>query len=462
MLNPKYFFNLESRQQKNGKRLIFFNLSYGYKQISKNGALKYMPMRMSVRKSIETKYWDSENQKANKEYVRKYGATLNNWLDKIRIEGIETLDIIFVQNRIKPDPNYLKSKLEIKLGLSKVPPVENVSIINFISNKINERSQLPFNNKKYWSAGTVKSYNNLINLLELYQKKSKKILFFETLNDDIYWDFFNVINEIYFIENKEYYTVTNMAKICKNLKAIMKSAEDEDIEVGLKYSNSKYKIFERKPSHETYLDEGQISKIIDFKSDDNDLMSIKKFTIIALFTALRFDDLIHLYQLNDDDFIERDGIKYFITKVRKSRENKEELLVAIPIFKEVEHILIANNNRFPTFPPANILREKFKKLMKTLEFNNKIVIKTHYYGFKEPIITNKCQHELLTPHDCRRSFITNIKKAGVMSETIENISHPKVKAKNIIDVYDKSTILDKSERFVNELKNCKSMVYKWI
>ena len=461
MLNSKYFFNLESRPQKSGKRLIFFNLSYGYKRVSANGIAKYVPMRMSVRKSIETKYWDSENQKANKEYTRKYGASLNNWLDKIRIEAIEILDSQFT-NKSKPEPAHLKSLVEIRLCLSEESPTEKLSIVDFILDKIKERSQLPYNNKKYWSKGTVDNYNNLITLLELYQKKAKTLLLFETLNDDIYWGFFNVINQIYFSEKKTYYTVTTMAKVCKNLRAIMKLAEDDDMEVRLKYSNSKYKIHEMKPSFETYLNEGQISKIIKFKSEDNDLMTIKNFTIIALFTALRFDDLIHLHELNDDDFLEKDGVKFFITKVRKSRENKEELLVAIPIFKEVEQVLIANKNRFPIFPPAHIVRSEFKRLMKTLEFNDSIEIRTNFYGMKKSFVTYGVQHELLTPHDCRRSFITNIKKAGVMSESIENISHPKVKAKNIIDVYDKSSIIDKSQRFVNELEKCNSKVYKWI
>jgi hypothetical protein len=327
MTNIKYFFNLESRPQKSGKRLIFFNLSYGYKRVSANGIAKYIPMRISVRKSIDSKYWDSEKQKANKEYVRKYGASLNNWLDKIRIGAMEILESHFVQNRSKPEPAYLKSLVEFKLGLTEKSPTEKILIVDFILDKIKERSQLPFNNKNYWSTGSVKNYTNLANIIKLYEEETNSKLMFETLNDDIYWGFFSVINQLYFKENKAYYTVTTMAKICKNLRAIMKLAEDEGIDVGLKYSNSKYKIHERKASFETYLTEEQIYKIINYQSDDNDLMTIKNFTIIALFTGLRFDDLIHLHELKDGDFIEKEGVKYFITKVRKSRENKEDLLV---------------------------------------------------------------------------------------------------------------------------------------
>jgi hypothetical protein len=49
MTDPKFTFSLESKPNKNGEHLIYFNLSYGLREDNlKNGKYKYLPLKLST------------------------------------------------------------------------------------------------------------------------------------------------------------------------------------------------------------------------------------------------------------------------------------------------------------------------------------------------------------------------------------------------------------------------------
>ena len=87
MKQPKHNFNLESRANKTGEKLIYFNLSYGFKGTSAMNNLRYIPMRLSTQWTIKEEYWNgAPYYRANQNYVRKFGKDINNFLDKIERE----------------------------------------------------------------------------------------------------------------------------------------------------------------------------------------------------------------------------------------------------------------------------------------------------------------------------------------------------------------------------------------
>ncbi len=460
MLNIKFFFNLESRQKKDGTRLVFFNLNYGYYRKFQNGRKQYIPMRISTRKSIEEKYWNKDAQKTSKEYVSKKGNSMNLWLDKVQNTAVTILENYYLQNSGKPDPTMLKKMIEEKLGLVTEIKNESPSIIEFIDLKITERASLPYNNKSYWSKGAQVSYRNLANAIKTYEEITKKTFRFELLDETVYWDFFKVINEHSFKTKQVYLTTTTMAKYCKNLKAILNLAKEEEIDIGFKFSNRKYKIHEREASCQTYLDEQQIEKLCQFESQDTALNEARDFAVVALFTGLRFQDLLKLHEIDPiQDFDHDNRVDYFTTKIRKSRENKDDLLVTIPIFSHLRKILDRNDKQFPKFSSEPKLRKNFNRLMKELEFDSLVKVCTYYYGKTNPVIEYKAQHTLLSPHDCRRSFVTNLSALGVHDKKVEYITHPKLKANNIIDRYNKASLLDKARQFVDDVRTKDSKLF---
>ena len=90
-----------------------------------------------------------------------------------------------------------------------------------------------------------------------------------------------------------------------------------------------------------------------------------------------------------------------------------------------------------------------------------VIQKTKYYLVDEVKVEKKKLHELFSPHDCRRTFITNLKQLGIQNDTIEPITHPKIKSASILDSYDKSTLNDKAVKFIKHVKTKKSPLFKY-
>src|SRR5690554_4758595 len=118
MKKPKHNFNLESRANKSGEQLIFFNLNYGYKEYNVvKQKQQYIPLRISTQWTIDKKYWnDKPLYRANKTFVRKFGKDLNNILDKVEETAYTQLSIYRNEYSENPLPTLLKRIVLEKLG----------------------------------------------------------------------------------------------------------------------------------------------------------------------------------------------------------------------------------------------------------------------------------------------------------------------------------------------------------
>jgi hypothetical protein len=172
--------------------------------------------------------------------------------------------------------------------------------------------------------------------------------------------------------------------------------------------------------------------------------------------------MVHLHGIQPE-FQIHESKKYFCltTRIRKSQENKDELIVTIPILKPVKELLAQNNNQFPKFPSENNIRKNIKKLLTHLEFNELINEKKYYYLIDNVVEEKIKLHDIFSPHDCRSTFITNLKNLGVHDADIEPITHPKHKFTSIIQVYDKNEIVSKAVNLINSLNGKSSELYKY-
>jgi hypothetical protein len=448
---PTHFFNLNTRPTTSGEHLIFFNLNYGYSENSSNSErFKYVPMRISTSFKIRKEHWDNKNYCATPAYVRMKGKSLNDTLDKIRITAYAQLNI-FRDKGIEPEPKELKRIIEEKLGRKQKVSTEKL-LIPFIQNYIENRIDI----KKE----TKKQYDNLVRHLKQYEQIRNTKLVLGKLTIDWYWDFFDVINKKYYEDEGVYLTQTTIAKDCKNLRAIFNEAIECDIEIGFNYRKKGLKINEKPKSYETFLNQTELQTIL-----DSDVSHMKSFTharnyiIISSFTSLRISDMKYLNEITPET-IDRNGTKclLFFTKIRKNKEVNKELFACIPILKPVKELLDANGGTFPKFPSEQVLRRYIKSYLKHLEFDEQIKMLIYYYNqSSESTIQYKAKHELFSPHDCRATFITNLKQLGLHNETIEPITHPKVDAKEILNKYDKSDLVDNAIKFNNAINSINEM-----
>ena len=463
MKQPKHNFNLESRANKTGEKLIYFNLSYGFKGTSAMNNLRYIPMRLSTQWTIKEEYWNgAPYYRANQNYVRKFGKDINNFLDKIERECYAQLSYYREQHEDNPEPSELKRLILEKLKRVKKSET-NIRITDFIKTIIKTRTSLPNTSSEHWKSGTEKIYNTLIQHIEKYEERSKRILAFEDITEDIYRDYFKIINEIRKEEKGVWYTQTSMHKDYKHLKVIFKYAEDEGIEIGFKYNKRGLVIPPAKASYETFLSIDQLNKIIETDvSHSVALTHGKNYLILSCFTGLRISDMRGLNEITPENKSYNNQLIYcFTTRIRKSKDNREELIVIIPILKPVKDLLDNNGGQFPIFPAETKIRKNIKQLLSFLEFNEPVELNHKYYLQTDITVEFKPQHKVFTAHDCRRTFITQLKELGLRNDDIEPITHPKIKYPSIIDLYDKSPLVVKAMRLRTELNDRNSLLYKY-
>ena len=101
-----------------------------------------------------------------------------------------------------------------------------------------------------------------------------------------------------------------------------------------------------------------------------------------------------------------------------------------------------------------------RKFLKHLKFEKEVETKTKYFDVEGFKTESKKQYELFSPHDCRRTFITNLKQLSLQNDTIEPITHPKIDKDSVLGSYDKSTLPDNAIKFIKQLNSKKSSLYK--
>ncbi|WP_411894276.1 hypothetical protein [Winogradskyella sp. A2] len=462
MKQPKHHFFLESRANKSGKRLIYLNFNYGFKEYDLvNKKDDYLTLKISTQWSIEKEYWlDKPEYRANKSYVGKYGKDLNNFLDKIERIVYNQLSIFRNEHDENPHPNILKRLVFEKLGRMDKPSSDYL-ITEYIENTIAKRSKLPPNSKKYWSQRTIVQYSNLKAHLKRYEKSTNTPLTFSNLSEIQYWDIFDNINKHHKETQGSFLKHNTIAKICKHLRTILRDASGNDIEIGFKWDKGEYKINEVTTKNNTGLDEEQLLEI--FHTDtrhSREFDNARNYILFSSLTALRLGDMEQLYNCKVETFeVNNERFEGFKTKIRKAQDNSTELYAVIPLSKPLLKLIEENNGEFPKFPSRPVIRRQLKKFLKSLEFNNLVEYKERYYSQTDYEIETHHQWEVFTAHSCRYTFITNMSKLGVPENVVKNITHPTVKARSILAGYNLSTLEDNAYTLMTHLKNKRSKIY---
>jgi len=457
MKEPTHFFNLESRAKSNNRHLIFFNFNYGFSEFDlKTKRNKYLGVRISSKWSIEKNYWNKSTYRANKTYARMKGRTINNNLDEIEEVAYNQLSLFRNTYKENPHPKVLKNLILEELG-RKEKKKTDILIVEFIESEIKRRTMLPKGTNEYWSKnGAGKEHQNFLNQLKSYESFTKKTLTFQTLNEDIYWDFFRVINDIRKNNNGIGYSQNSIAKASKNFLTNLKSAS-EKYEINFKFSNKKYKIpkwISEKIG--IYLNEIELKTVIDSDvSHSRELTHAKNYIIISSFTGLRIGNMRELNLIKPAiKKIKENEFYYFAINIVKAGDNN----TIIPMLKPVKKLLKNYDNTFPNFPSDKNIRKDIKRLLKYLDIDRSIIDRKKYYLVDNVIEKEIKLYEIFKPHDCRSTFITNLSSLGINTKYFEIITHPK-KNKSVIASYNKANQFDKINRFINDLKLTDSDLY---
>ncbi|WP_276374310.1 site-specific integrase [Chryseolinea sp. H1M3-3] len=314
---------------------------------------------------------------------------LNNYLDQLsqfvheflaaKYKSITLLreDLRRHLNAMKVDEEkqkLIKQQQELEIEKQRLEKENNFfSTWEKIVNTTKNKDGLPI------SEGTKRSKRQTLNLVKEHCAKNKINLTFENLDKVYYHDFDNYMIEKNFSPN-------NRGKHFKEIKAILREAEDRDINVNPAFHKKSFKVI-RRESDSIYLNEIDIKKLLKAGLSPA-LGKLRDIFIMACYTGQRHSDW---HQIRKENIIIENG-----REILKISQQKGKKIVHLPMHPIVKSIL----NKYGDNIPKVITNQKFNLFLKTIGEKAKlgrITIKGNIVEKSEQIST----------HTARRSFATN-------------------------------------------------------
>lgn len=452
-----HHFHLESRPNKDGKRLLFLNFSYGYNEFNPlTGKTRYKYLRLSTQKRVHPDNWDEEKKDLKKNFSNNQGSTIKNRMNlcvKVATAEVESFE---KNHKRKPKPEELQKLVKETLGFS-TPEVTVVTLVDSIDSFIEENQKLTRTNKGRLGEKQIKKYKTVRNNLFQYQSHLGCEILCGDFSKEMFVDYQHYLNDEYKTAgNPHGYMVNTMAKKANTLIAILrKLSKNQDLEFNIDLSDDSLRINEVPSADaEVFISEVDLQKVID--SDTFKLKSFeyaRNYIIISSLTSLRYDDMAHLHELEVSEETRRG--RTFIgvdTLIRKpSNQSRKDFRTFIPILKPVKKIYDECGGKFPKFPANATMNKHVKEFAKHIGLSSLFNVERNYFLIEQPIKTKEPLHELITCHMGRDSFVSNLSSLGVNHAVIMNISHPEQAKNTMQKVYDKSTMVDRAALFVEEL-----------
>jgi len=427
--------------------LVEISGAFGYK--TDNTKKIYNKFQYSLEASIIPKHFGTIKEKRgiqnyvyNKEVVEansKYNKPFRNAVKDFET-NIENVRINFKDKQ--PTAKEVKDYLMLISKRSERKTIEFHTIINFLQNQIKHlESIIGQGRKDEVKNTTINSFRNLIPILNRYTEATKTELLFENLDEKTYRDIWNVVNNIRTGKVKiESYTQKPKAPLAQNtIKAyqtyfikLCKLAQKNSIDIKLDLTDTNL-INEATQEHndktQAFLKETDIEKVINYIPTNTSLKLARNYIIIASQTGMRLQSMleannrkIELIKENDYDF-------YYI----HTFQEKTKTQCFTPLFKIAFQIIKDNNNHFPNFNELKLsnLNNNIRKVLLTVGIENS---------------------KLISTHNLRSSFVSNLSILGLTESVISYVTHPAKKDKNTSAyIYDRRDYTDKAKMFVDEI-----------
>lgn len=345
-------------------------------------------VRFSPGISINTDYWDQKQQSLKKSKEYKDAETINLKLMKFQAKVKKVFEYLEETHDREPTKVELEEALKEKF---QEPTSKTKGLSSYLQNRISlMKAELEADGKRTNRNSTASSYMQTLSVLKQMMGAELNKLTFDDVNDSFY------TRLLRFCTSTLNHSPNNIGKHIKNIKAIMASAEFDDL-----LNNRAYKKFKtpNEEVHNIYLNREEIDRIynLELKGKYANLAVSRDLFIIACSTGLRFGDWSQLSELDLDGETVR-----IIPEKTKSP-------VIIPLSNRVKKI-IASYRKVPKSKENQPLNRDLKEIAKLAEINELIKFQTTQGGIRTTVSCEKW--EMVSTHTARRSFATNLYLAG--------------------------------------------------
>ena len=124
------------------------------------------------------------------------------------------------------------------------------------------------------------------------------------------------------------------------------------------------------------------------------------------------------------------------------------------LFKDIKTYIFGRTLYFPgcvTKYQLEKVKNNYLAILKELGIDRKEKLTIIPY-LDKPIIEEEPIYNLISTHDFRKTFYTNLSLLNVPESTIDLVTHPSKSIAKMSQTYNKSTLLDRARKFYNETK----------
>lgn len=312
-------------------------------------------------------------------------------------------------------------------------PHDNNANCMLISALIRHYENLPKviqRNGKPIAKSSIMSYHATESHLKKYAQKCKVADFvIKELDEDFYDGFVNFLYD-------EGLLLNTIGGDIANIKAVI-HALPLKFRFDCQFIESKHCKALHEQIDNVYLNEAELKKIENFKSDNEKFNIVRDDFILMCWTGCRYSDLGKLVKEN----IAQDG--FFHIEQRKTGAN-----VIIPIFPAVRRIFKRYNNVLPKPLSHDQFNEYIRSICRKVGIKNNVKITHTEKGKRVSKFFEKC--DLVTAHTARRSFATNMYNRNFPTLMIMRVTGHKTE-KNFLN-YIKITAEENADKMMKLFK----------
>ncbi len=407
MAIPKFY--LEKRKDSEGNIIekdvpILMYYSFGA------GRLQYYTGQRIDSKYYLDKYWTKG--KAPVKSNAPGAVNINNYLD------ILATDVVNFHNQLRMSGTaataaLLREMLDEKNKI-KAATVDEIDLYEYAklvyeARKTGERLvQVGKNKGNRFRPNGLKQFQSFISVLERYMKNARiKSIPFESIDKKFYESFraFSLV--------KEEVELSTFATHIKVIKTLMSEAKED----GLHHSDahkSNYFVMPSFDADTVSIDTDYLEKVENLDLSDKPAYdNVRDLFLVGCYSALRFSDFTNLKVENiDNNFI-------------RIRQIKTGDMVTIPIMKKLKNIIKKHDGL-----PRPISNQKFndyiKEVFKLAGLTHKVKVRRTKGGSET--YEELEYYKLISSHTARRTYATNMFKAGVPVMLIMAVTGHKTEA----------------------------------
>ena len=115
---------------------------------------------------------------------------------------------------------------------------------------------------------------------------------------------------------------------------------------------------------------------------------------------------------------------------------------------------------FPRLSTANMVNYQIRALFREMELEKKVTMNYHTYG-DGVVKVDKLLSDVVSSHDLRASFITNLLNLQVDRFKVQAMTHKAMNDGTAFSVYDKRSEIDRAIEFYEATKDINSEFYRY-